>query len=303
VPEIVVLLRQARARQRSAAELLQAAHAALDRGDYDQAVATHKKADQAQAEADAASREFENAFGDYLAARLRDLDHDSPKVRDQATAELRKLGPWAVPWLKQAGVGRSVEVQQGRLHQWAIRAKASSEYGNPDWSASQATGKPDTLQAGDLNTAWASMEADGGEEWLELTYETPVHPVAVRIRETFNPGAVVKVEAQDAQGMWHTLWTGKDPAAQAPAWLEVSGAGPAWTCKVVKVTLDTAAVPGWNEIDAVELVGLDPGSDQAASLRLQAATGSAASKAATAPAWEAKAVEDPPALRAAVRPF
>ena len=141
------------------------------------------------------------------------------------------------------------------LRQWATGAQASSEYGNSDWSAAQATGAPNTEAAGDCVTAWASTETDGGDEWLELTYDRPVNPTAVRIRETFNPGAVTKVEAQDGGGTWHTVWAGKDGTKDCPGWLTVTLEVPEWTTRKIKLTLDSAAVPGWNEIDAVELIG------------------------------------------------
>src|SRR4030095_168257 len=39
------------------------------------------------------------------------------------------------------------------------------------WGHEQATGAPDTAQAGDIQTAWASKNPDGGVEWLGLDYE------------------------------------------------------------------------------------------------------------------------------------
>jgi hypothetical protein len=275
IAEMAALNKECRQKDRAARELIEAAHAALDRGDYELAVGTHRKARQAQTEADAVRRKFETAVRGYITTRLKELDDGSLKVRERATVELMQLGAWAESLLKEAAIGKSEEVQarlklvlsklgdlsedeQGRLHQWASDAKASSEYSNPDWSAKQATGKPDTLQAGDQRTAWASAQADGGEEWLELTYDVAVHPVQVRIRETCSPGAVTKVEAQDVQGKWHTLWQGKDGTTECPGHLEVAVTKPTWICKVIKVTLDTSSVQSWNEIDAVELIGERP---------------------------------------------
>ena len=61
------------------------------------------------------------------------------------------------------------------------------------WSPEQATGEPDTATAGDVKTAWATREQNKGEEWIALEYKRPVAVHAVRIRETFNPGAIRKV--------------------------------------------------------------------------------------------------------------
>ncbi len=131
---------------------------------------------------------------------------------------------------------------------------------NPDikrsWGPEQVIGEPDTFQAGDIPTAWASREPDGGEEWLKLEYEKSVDIAEIRVRETHNPGAISKVTAFLAGGSEVTLWEGTEPPAQAP--VEMSFTIPtSVNAKSVKVYLDTKRVPGWNEIDAVELIGRD----------------------------------------------
>jgi hypothetical protein len=124
------------------------------------------------------------------------------------------------------------------------------------WGPEQATGEPDTFQAGDISTAWASLEQDGGEEWLKLEYEKSVDIAEIRVRETHNPGAISKVTAFLANGTELTLWEGVEPQATAP--VEMSFQVPdTVNAKSVKVYLDTKRVPGWNEIDAVELIGRD----------------------------------------------
>jgi hypothetical protein len=47
------------------------------------------------------------------------------------------------------------------------------------WGPEQATGPPDTHQAGDIQTAWASLTPDQQKEWLLLEYAGPVVPEAV----------------------------------------------------------------------------------------------------------------------------
>ena len=145
------------------------------------------------------------------------------------------------------------------LRQWASSAKASSEYSPQGWNAQQATGPPNTETAGDHQTAWTTQEQDAGEQWLELTYGIPVFPDSVRIHETFNCGTVTKVEALTSAGMWLPLWQGGDPTLGHPiAWFEVPFTPPPFTTRTIKITLDTAKVAGWNEIDAVELLGKTP---------------------------------------------
>ncbi|HYF51284.1 MAG TPA: hypothetical protein VEJ63_17855, partial [Planctomycetota bacterium] len=74
--------------------------------------------------------------------------------------------------------------------------------------------------------------------------------------ENLSPGAVSKIEAKDAAGTWHNIWEGKDTTAAPAGWLEAKiDAAKATATKVIKITLDSARVAGWNEIDAVELIG------------------------------------------------
>ncbi len=124
------------------------------------------------------------------------------------------------------------------------------------WGPEQAIGAPDTLRAGDQSTAWAPREQDGGEEWLLLTFSNAVAIASVRVRETYNPGALVKITAVLDNDAETVLWEGTEPASQAPVDMQFPPANPV-TAKSVKLYLDTRLVPGWNEIDAVAIVGTD----------------------------------------------
>lgn len=123
------------------------------------------------------------------------------------------------------------------------------------WGPEQAAGEPDTLEAGDLATAWASRFQDDQDEWLELTYAQAVIPSAVLVHETYNPGALVRVTARADDGREVTVWTGHDSLEPN------SGRGVAiipfrtdFKVTRVRLYLDSKNVPGWNEIDAVGLV-------------------------------------------------
>jgi len=131
------------------------------------------------------------------------------------------------------------------------------------WGPEQITGPPDTHQAGDVSTAWASREPDGGAEWLWADFEHPVELAQVRIRETFNSGAISKVTAV-INGQQIVLWEGNAVTGQAPRDFVVN-APSGINAQSVVVHLDTSRVSGWNEVDAIELVGTD-GSRQWASV-------------------------------------
>lgn len=141
--------------------------------------------------------------------------------------------------------------------QWAVDAVASSQYGEDSFSALQATGPSNTPLAGDYATAWAAQTADGGEETLELTFDVPVNPSGVAIFESYNPGAVVLIEALDIDNnTWVTIYEGVAEATEETSRVFVPELTPVdFVTNQIRLTLDTAAVSGYNEIDAVQLFG------------------------------------------------
>jgi len=137
------------------------------------------------------------------------------------------------------------------ISQWALKARASSEYTSSDWSAMQATGKPDTFKCGDFKTAWAPKPGGSEPEWLELTFNTPVYATGLRVHETYNAGFIYKVEFVDISGRRYLIWQGKD-TTNCPGWFEVETEPTPYLVK--KVIIHTRK-EGWEEIDAVELKG------------------------------------------------
>ncbi len=152
------------------------------------------------------------------------------------------------------------EIKHDPNGQWAIQATASSTYndaqGTAGWSANQATGVPNVDAFGDNGNAWTSKTPDSGIEWLEVKFPKSVYATEVRIRESFGSGAVIKVELFDDQGTAHTAWAGNDPTTGLNYFL-VKFPKTTFKSDRVKITLAANVVPGWNEIDAVQLVGTD----------------------------------------------
>jgi hypothetical protein len=152
------------------------------------------------------------------------------------------------------------EIKNDSKGQWAIAATASSTYndakGTDSWSANQATGAPNVDKYADDGKAWTSKTPDAGIEWLDLKFPKPVHAEEIRIRESCGSGAVIKVELFDEQGAAHTAWAGNDPTTDLN-YLMVKVPKTGYKTDRVKITLATNVVPGWNEIDAVQLVGSD----------------------------------------------
>jgi hypothetical protein len=152
------------------------------------------------------------------------------------------------------------EIKRDPNGEWAIQATASSSYndaqGTAQWSSNQATGAPDVGKYGDDGHAWTSKTPDGGIEWLDLKYPKPVYATEVHVRESCGSGAVIKVEVYDEKGGAHAVWQGNDPTTELN-YLMVKFPKTTFKTDRVKLTLATNVIPGWNEIDAVQLAGTD----------------------------------------------
>ncbi len=174
-----------------------------------------------------------NIWNPQTGERLQTLSTTQPKV-------IKIL--LSLDGLRLLGFTRS-----GTIHQWALPVP------KPSWSPEQAVGEPDST-TGDQTTAWASASQDEQDEWLVLEYGSPVKAVAIHVYENFNPGAVIRATTFETDQSPVVLWEGKDPVVATGgrnvARLEIS---PIVPIKRIKLFIDSKAVAGWNEIDAVGL--------------------------------------------------
>ena len=141
---------------------------------------------------------------------------------------------------------------------WAVSAEASSQYSDDSWSAQQMVGEPDTPEPGDTGTAWAAATPDLQIETLLLTYAQAVVPTGIEIYESYNPGAVTRIELLNpASDEWVVVWEGlADTAGEEIAVFSPALVPADFAATQVRLTVDEPALPGWNEIDAVKLIGL-----------------------------------------------
>lgn len=132
--------------------------------------------------------------------------------------------------------------------------RATLETPKRSWGTEQILGEPDTMAAGDIETAWASESADEQREWVIVGYENPVRPRTLAIHETYNPGAVDKVTVFDGDGNEVIAWEGDDPTAQGSGkGISVIPLKVDFEIQRLKIYVNSPAVSGWNEIDAVAL--------------------------------------------------
>ena len=143
--------------------------------------------------------------------------------------------------------------------QWATGATASSEYSPTRHTAAQATGAPNVTVAGDSTNAWCHAQKDTGSVWLEVAFTRPVHATEVRVRQNNAAGTIVRIEAIDTDGLTHLWWEGTDPlvppAVRQIHWFAVRVPKTEYQVTKIRITLNLAAVRGWKQIDAVQLVG------------------------------------------------
>jgi hypothetical protein len=136
----------------------------------------------------------------------------------------------------------------------------SRQYDSPDYAATQALGAPDVFpDYSDDELAWASWSKDGYREFLSLAYAAPIQVQSIVIYETYNPGAVDRVELRDAgTGDWNEVWTGTAASAgsDARAFI-VAIPKTAYLVSGVRIELDCTVVSGRNEIDAIAIMDGD----------------------------------------------
>lgn len=127
------------------------------------------------------------------------------------------------------------------------------------WSSLVILGSPDTYpEYGDLQTAWTSKDSDRGMEYISVGFDTAQYVHTIKIYETYNPGSIELVYLRDAS---NKEWV---PVYSQDAETDVEDRSRVFQVKInetdhlvdgLKVVLNTSAVAGWNEIDAVEIIG------------------------------------------------
>ena len=177
------------------------------------------------------------------------LDTDSVSGWNEIDA-VSITGSHSSPWPQAQGEA-DMELQ------WASGAKASSQYREDRWTPEQMIGVPDVYpKYGDYDRAWTASTSNGGEEWVELFYDEAVYVRRIDVYETYNPGAIVKVEVIDETGMPHVVWEGSAQAAsQESRIFSIENIKVDVPARRVRLVLRTDLVPGFNEIDAVCLIG------------------------------------------------
>jgi hypothetical protein len=163
------------------------------------------------------------------------------------------------PILAQTAAPTPAATPPNSYVQWASDATATSQYGDTSWSAQQAAGVPNVPGCADNGNAWASKEKTGVDT-LTVTFSSPSIPTELDIYETFNPGSITGVELIPTDGS-KTIPIGQnisDVGASCPSIFKIPVSGITGTVKGAIIHLDQTKSQSWDEIDAVQLIGILP---------------------------------------------
>ena len=162
-----------------------------------------------------------------------------------------------VPGATSLPAGEVPPLQNGQVRQWAAGAEASTEFADPEWAAIQATDAPNTARCGDYQTAWASAGSDTFDT-LVLTYTLSVHVTAINIVQSFNPNQVSEVELLGVFDRPISVYESQPTQVDQPCpfTLSIPIEKTDTQFNKIRITVDQSILGlGWNQIDAVELVG------------------------------------------------
>lgn len=145
--------------------------------------------------------------------------------------------------------------------QWASGAKASSSFSEDPKNPPEDGGKVKRLLGPVDGSVWTNNNQDIGFDWVETTYAKPVAATEVRI--VFHAGngvdTVTKLELQDTEGKWVTVWSGvpdgKADDRGSRSWFVKTFDKTPYKVKAVKFTIANNVHTGYKEVDAVQLVG------------------------------------------------
>ncbi|WP_229214683.1 hypothetical protein [Duganella sp. HH101] len=145
--------------------------------------------------------------------------------------------------------------------QWAATAKASSTFGDEDGKEPSEVNVAKNVVGTSDDRDWTNNNQNKGFDWLEVGYAKPVNATEVRVIIPGGDGveAVNKVELQDTDGKWNTIWTGISDVKQDRrgnrTWFVRSFEKTAYKVKGVKITIANNVQHGYKRIDAVQLIG------------------------------------------------
>ena len=157
------------------------------------------------------------------------------------------------------GLGRAAAAAAQQA-QWAAKIISTTskrtEKKTEPYAPEKMLGQPDALPEGEESkNAWSPEKEDAKKEVVEVKMIKSLICKQVVVVENFNPGSVTRIELVDTKGDRHTVYTSTSPGPLPDAFrvLSVKFEPAEYRTVGVVVTMNTAAVPGLNQLDAIAI--------------------------------------------------
>jgi hypothetical protein len=144
--------------------------------------------------------------------------------------------------------------------QWATSASASSTFGDDRGTAAASNLASNVIGPVDGKN-WTNNHMDIGFDWLQVGFDKPVFATEIRVVFAAGQGAeaVTKLEVQDAQGVWATVWSGlsdvKTDVRGDRTWFVHKFDKTKTPTKAARITIANNVQQNYKVVDAVQLVG------------------------------------------------
>lgn len=158
-------------------------------------------------------------------------------------------------FLQTVAPGRSPAVPP--IEQWVSRVvEFSSEYGQ-GWEAATLIGPPTVNGCVDERGSWAAREANRPTEFLHVGFDEAVIPHSVVVHQNLNPGGVRQIEFFGADQSV-AVAVGDDSVACPNASIFDVTDRVDFPVDNLRIVIDGQHTTGWEEIDAIKLIGWLP---------------------------------------------
>ena len=142
------------------------------------------------------------------------------------------------------------------MSQWASEVvDFSSQYrSSGEMAAAQVLGEPNAESCSNAGRIWVPKHRNAGSEYIRVRFNKPVWFPEIGVYENSGVGAIRKVILWDKGGNG-TEYDVQDPVQECPGVARFHFDEYTKPVNELTVVLDTRAVSGWNEIDAISLTG------------------------------------------------
>jgi hypothetical protein len=145
--------------------------------------------------------------------------------------------------------------------QWATSASASSTYGDDNGGSPAENNQASNVIGPVDGKSWTNNHQDIGFDWLQVGFDKPVFATEIRVVFVAGQGveAVNKLEVQDSQGQWITVWSGLSDVKVDPrgdrTWFVRKFDKTKTPIKTARITIANNVQHLYKIVDAVQLVG------------------------------------------------